>query len=66
MAIHGGLLLAAPVAEKVIELFQGAFVIAAVALEGDGQVFVGMGVMKGQRARFIQRRGIMHRSSTCK
>ena len=62
MTIHGGLLLAAPVAEKVIELLQRGFVVTAVALEGDGQVFVGMGVMKRQRSCFVERGGIMHRS----
>src|ERR1700739_755537 len=39
-------LLCAPVAEIVIELFQRGFVIAAVALEGDAQVFAGMGMME--------------------
>jgi len=37
------LFLAAPVAEIVIELLQGFFVIAPVTLEGDGDVFLGMG-----------------------
>ena len=35
-AIHRGLILAAPVAEIMVELFQRLFVVAPVALEGDG------------------------------
>jgi len=46
VTIHHGLVLAAPVAEIVIELLQRLFVIAPVALEGDGEVFVGMGVVE--------------------
>ena len=60
--IHRGLFLAAPVAEKVIELLQRVFVVAAVALEGDGQVFVGMGVVEGERAGLVPRGRIMDRA----
>src|SRR6266702_980343 len=41
VTIHRGLILAAPVAEEVIELFQRLFVVTPVALESDGEVFVG-------------------------
>ena len=61
VTIHRGLVLAAPVAEEVIELLQRLFVVAAVALEGDGEVFVGMGVVEGKRAGLVQRGRIMHR-----
>ena len=45
-----GLVFLAPVAHEPVELLQRGFVIAAVALEGDGDVFVGMDVMEGKRA----------------
>ncbi len=61
MTIHRGLFLAAPVAEKVIELLQRFFIVAPVTLEGDGQLFVGMGVMEGKRAGLVQRGRIVHR-----
>src|ERR1700720_4292617 len=57
--IHRGLFLAAPVAEVVIELLQRFFVIAPVTLEGDGDVFLGMGVMEGKGAGFVERGRIM-------
>ena len=59
VTIHRGLVLAAPVAEEVIELLQRFFVVTAVALEGDGEVFVGMGVVEGKRAGFVQRGRVM-------
>ena len=62
MPIHRGLVLAAPVAEEVIELLERLFVVAAVALEGDGEVLVGMGVVEGEGAGFVQRGRIMHRA----
>jgi hypothetical protein len=40
----------APVAQEPVELFQRGLVVAAVALEGDGDVFVGMDVMQGDAA----------------
>ena len=61
MTIHRGLVLAAPVAEEVIELLQRLFVVAPVALEGDGEVFVGMGVVEREGAGFVQRGRVMHR-----
>ena len=54
MTIHRGLFLGTPVAEKVIELLQSRFVIAPVALEGDGEVFAGMGMMEGERAGLVE------------
>ena len=62
MPIHRGRVLAAPVAKEMIELLQRFFVVAAVALEGDGEVFVGMGVVEGEGAGFVQRGRIMHRA----
>ena len=62
MPIHRGGVLAAPVAEEVIELLESFFVVAAVALEGDGEIFVGMGMVEGEGAGFVQRGGIMHRA----
>ena len=62
LTIHRGLVLAAPVAEEVIELLQRLFVVAPVALEGDGEVFVGMGVVEGEGAGFVQRGRVMDRA----
>ncbi len=59
MTIHRGLVLAAPVAEIVIELFQRVLVVAPVALEGDGEVFAGMGVVERKGAGLVQRGRIM-------
>ena len=66
VTIHRGLVLAAPVAEEVIEFLQRLFVVAAVALEGDGEVFVGMGVVEGKRAGFVQRGRVLHRPGSGK
>ena len=65
MPIHRGRVLAAPVAEEVIDLLERLFVVAPVALEGDGEVFVGMGVVEGEGAGFVQRGRIMHRARSC-
>jgi hypothetical protein len=46
----------------VVDLLERFFVVAPVALEGDGEVFVGMGVVEGKGAGFVQRGGIMHRA----
>jgi hypothetical protein len=43
--IHANLLLAAPVAQEPVELVERRLVVTALALEGDGDVFVGMGVV---------------------
>ena len=64
MTIHRGLVLAAPVAEKVIELLQRFFVVASVALEGDGEIFLGMGVVERQGAGFIERGRVVDRSGS--
>ena len=63
--VHRGLFLAAPVAEEVIELFQRFFVIAPVALEGDGEIFVGMGVVEREGAGFVERGRILNRPGSC-
>ena len=62
VTIHRGLVLAAPVAEIVIELLQRLFVIAPVTLEGDGEIFIGMGVVERKGAGFVQRGRIVDRS----
>jgi hypothetical protein len=62
-AIHRRRILAAPVAKMVVELFQRLFVVATVALEGDGEIFAGVGVVEREGARFIQRRRILHRGA---
>ena len=62
VTIHRGLVLAAPVAEEIIELLERFFVVTPVALEGDGEVFVGMGVVEGKGAGFVQRGRVMHRA----
>ncbi len=64
--IHRGLFLAAPVAKEVIELLQRVFVVAPVALEGDGEVFVGMGVVEGKGTGFVQRGRVVHRPGSGK
>ena len=46
MRIHAGLFCAAPVAQEPVELLQRRLVVTAVALEGDGDVFVGVDVMQ--------------------
>jgi hypothetical protein len=43
----------------VIELFQRVFVIAPVTLEGDGEVFAGMGVVERKGAGLVQRGRVM-------
>ena len=66
VTIHRGRFLAAPVAEEVIEFLQRFFVVAPVALESDGEVFVGMGVVEGKGAGFVQRGRVMHRPGSGK
>jgi hypothetical protein len=44
--IHARLLLAPPIAQEPAELLQRRLVVAAVALERDGDVFVGVDVMQ--------------------
>ena len=46
MRVHVGLLFLAPVAHEPVELLQRGLVVAAIALEGDGDVFAGMDVME--------------------
>src|SRR5476649_2662273 len=64
MTIHRGLVLAAPVAEIVVELLQRLFVVAPVTLEGDGEIFIGMGVVERERAGFVERGRIVDRSGS--
>jgi len=46
----------------MVELLQRVFVVTPVALEGDGDIFVGMGVMKRKGAGFVQRGRVVDRS----
>ena len=64
VAIHHGLVLGAPVAKIVIELFQRLLVVASIALEGDGEVFVGVGVVERKGAGFVLGGRIMDRSGS--
>src|SRR5208282_3341667 len=50
MRIDARLLFAPPIAQEPVELFQRRLVVTAVALERDGDVFVGVHVMQRQRA----------------
>ena len=62
VAVHRGLVLRTPVPQEVIELLQRGLVVAAVTLEGDCEVFAGMGVVERQRAGFAKRGSIVNRS----
>ena len=64
MAIHHGLVLAAPVAEIVVDLLQCLFVVAPFALEGDGEVFIGMGVVERKGAGVVRRGCVVDRSGS--
>ena len=64
MTIHRGLFLGAPVAEIVVELLQRLFVVTAVTLEGDGEIFVGMGVVERKGAGLVQRGRVMDRAGS--
>ncbi len=59
MGVHHRLVLGTPVAEVMVELLQRRFVVASIALEGDGEVFVGMGVVERKGAGLIRRGRIM-------
>ena len=48
----------------MIDLPQGLFVVAAVALEGDGEVFARMGVVEGQRTGFVQGARVVDRADS--
>ena len=49
----------APVAHEPVELLQAVRVVAAVALEGDGDVLAGMRVMEGEGAGVALRDGVL-------
>ena len=51
----------APVAHEPVELLQRGIVVAAVALEGDGDVFAGVQMMEGKRAGVAFGAGILQR-----
>jgi hypothetical protein len=59
MRVHVRCLLLAPVAHEPVELLQRGFVVATVALEGDGDVFAGMDVMEGEGAGVAFRDGVL-------
>ncbi|MGY4482350.1 hypothetical protein ACVWWR_001541 [Bradyrhizobium sp. LM3.2] len=60
VTVHDRLVLGAPVAQEVVELLQRRFVVTPVALEGDGKVFAGMGVVEGERLGLVQRGRIVN------
>ena len=62
MRVHRGRILAAPVAEEVVEFLQRVGVVATVALEGDGEVFAGMSVVEGEGAGVVAGGRVMHRA----
>jgi len=51
MRIHRDRFRFAPVAQQVVDLFERLFVIPAVHLVGDGQLFVRVNVVEGNRPR---------------
>ena len=51
LRVHPGLFVVAPVAQEVVELLQAVLVVAAVALERDGDRVVAVGVLQRDRAR---------------
>jgi hypothetical protein len=46
----------------MIELLQRLFVVTPVALEGDGEVFAGMGVVERKGAGLVPGGRVMHRA----
>lgn len=66
MAVHHRLVLGAPVTQEVVQSLQCGFVVAAIALEGDGEIFAGVGVVEGERLGFVQRGGVMNRTGSRK
>jgi hypothetical protein len=48
----------------MIELLQRLFVIAPLALESDGEVFIGVGVVERKGAGLVQRSGIVDRAGS--
>ena len=50
LRVHARDVVVAPVAQEVVELLQAVFVVAPVALEGDGDGVVAVGVLEGDRA----------------
>jgi len=59
-------LLLPPVAQEPIDFFQGGFVVAAVALEGDRNVFAGVHVVHGNRARIALGDCVLQRTPAAK
>lgn len=52
MGIHPDRFVFSPITQDIVDLGERALVVAPIHLVGDGQVFVGMDVMKGDRACF--------------
>src|SRR6187402_275782 len=53
LRVHRGGVVGTPVAQEVIELLQAFFVVAPIALEGDRDAVVAMGVLQGKGAGLI-------------
>jgi len=62
--IHAGFLAAAPVAQEPVELLERGLVVLAVALEGDGDVFVGVDVVHRDGAGVALGDGVLQRPRT--
>ena len=48
----------------MVELLQRLFVVTAVTLEGDGEIFVGMGVVERKGAGLVQRGRVVDRAGS--
>ena len=64
MRVHLGLFFLAPVAQDPIDFLERLLVVAPVHLVGDGEVFIGVDVMEGERPRVALGDGILQRFAT--
>ena len=62
LRVHPREVVVAPVAQEVVELLQPVFVVAAVALEGDGDLVVAVGVLERDRAGVAVRHHVLQRA----
>ena len=61
MRIHAGGLLFTPIAHEPVELLQRGVIVTAIVLEGDGNVFAGVEMMKGESAGVAFCAGVLQR-----
>ena len=64
--VHLGLLLLPPVAQEPIDFFESGFVVAAITLEGDRDVFAGVHVVHGDRAGIALGDRVLQRTPAAK